>query len=74
MSVSIPLETMSVEEKILAIELIWDNLSSQANNITTPEWHKNILDEREKMLQQGIEQPVNWETAKRELRNKLNEN
>jgi len=74
MSVSIPLETMSVEEKILAMELIWDNLSSQANNITTPEWHKNILDEREKMLQQGIEQPVNWETAKRELRNKLNEN
>ncbi|NOQ37207.1 MAG: acyl-protein synthetase [Methylococcaceae bacterium] len=74
MSVSIPLETMTVEEKILAMELIWENLSAQASNIITPKWHEDILGEREKALQQGIEQPIDWEIAKKNLRNKLNEN
>lgn len=74
MSVSIPLETMSVEEKILAMELIWDDLSAQVENIESPKWHQSILMEREQALARGLEELVDWEVAKKELRRRLNEN
>jgi hypothetical protein len=74
MNIALPLESMSVEEKILTMELIWNDLSSQISNITSPNWHKDILNEREQSVQQGIEIPIDWEIAKQNLRHKLNEN
>ena len=33
---------MSIEEKTRAMETIWDDLCKQADNITSPSWHKNV--------------------------------
>jgi hypothetical protein len=61
----LPLESMSVEEKILTMELIWNDLSAQIANITSPNWHTAILNERQKSVQQGLETPIDWEIAKK---------
>lgn len=74
MNIALPLESMSGEEKILTMELIWNDLSAHISNITSPHWHKDILNEREQSVQQGIETPIDWEIAKQNLRRKLNEN
>ena len=74
MSVSIPLQTMSITEKILVMELIWDDLCLQAENIIFPEWHESVLYEREDAVKQGIDIFTDWEIAKKKLRSELDEN
>ena len=71
---SIPLQSMSIAEKILTMELIWDDLSAKANSIAIPKWHENILNERQQAIKQGVEVFIDWNVAKKNLRRKLNEN
>lgn len=37
---------LSLQEKIMAVEAIWDNIAEQADQIPVPEWHKQIIEER----------------------------
>ena len=53
MSVSLPLKTMTIEEKLQAMELLWDDLSHTSEAIKTPDWHKDVLDERRKKIASG---------------------
>jgi len=55
MSITIPLEKMSIEEKIQAMESIWDDLCNKADSIASPSWHKELLDEREEGIKRGLE-------------------
>lgn len=68
---AIPLEKMSVEEKIRAMELLWDDLCKNAGDITSPAWHEDVLAERDAMLKRGEDQFEDWESAKRHIRNKV---
>ncbi len=74
MTVAISLDTMTTEEKILTMELIWDDLISKATTLDSPNWHQSILESREQAVQQGLEVPLDWTAAKKELRRKLHEN
>jgi hypothetical protein len=42
MGILLPLEKMSKEDKIYAMETIWDNLCQKAESIPSPSWHKDI--------------------------------
>jgi hypothetical protein len=64
MSVSIPLEKLSIEEKIQMMELLWDDLRSRAGIITSPPWHGKILAERRAAVERGDEQVEDWQTAR----------
>lgn len=46
-------ERMTVEEKLRAMEEIWENLSRTEENIPVPQWHKDLLDERERLVREG---------------------
>jgi hypothetical protein len=47
----INLENMKTSEKFIAMEEIWDDLSKNVNaDEFTPDWHVDILDEREKKV------------------------
>ncbi len=39
MAISIPLESMSVEEKLQTMESIWEDLCRKSESITFPPWH-----------------------------------
>ena len=71
MASTLPLEKMSVEEKLQAMELLWDDLCSKAGGISSPGWHEDVLAEREAMQKRGDDQFDDWEAAKRNIRNKV---
>ncbi len=48
MIATLPLKKMSIQDKISAMESIWEDLCQNAGDIASPEWHKDILKEREK--------------------------
>ena len=38
---------MSREEQLLAMEMLWDELCHQAKEPESPEWHQQVLEERQ---------------------------
>jgi len=71
MSKSLPLKKMTIQEKLSAMELLWDDLTRSPETIESPEWHKTILDERRQRVAKGLAKFQDWETAKAEIRNKI---
>lgn len=71
MSVSLPLAKMSVEEKLQMMELLWEDLSSRTNEMTSPSWHGDILREREANIDRGTEQFEDWDEAKQKIEEEI---
>jgi hypothetical protein len=68
---TLPLEKMTTEEKIRAMETIWDDLCKKAESIPSPSWHKDILEEREKAIKDGKEEFIDWSEAKKQIEDKI---
>ncbi len=73
MKLELPLAEMSIAEKLAAMEALWDDLARHAPEQTAPEWHGEILAERERRLVAGQEEVLDWEEAKRRLRQEIHE-
>ena len=58
---------LPLREKLLVMEAIWEDLSREEQNLEVPQWHKEVLDERERLLAEGKAQFVDWEEAKRQI-------
>lgn len=71
MAINLPLEKMSIEEKIQAMESIWENLCAKADSLSSPPWHEKILNEREQGIKRGDDEFVDWDTAKKNIRNEI---
>lgn len=68
MQVTLPLDKMTVEEKLDLIDQIWENLSSNAEDVPMPAWHAELLREREQRLREGKAGFTDWDEAEREIR------
>jgi putative addiction module component (TIGR02574 family) len=71
MSFNLPLKDMSIQEKLAAMESLWEDLARTPEALESPAWHKDLLDERRQRLTEGQSRFVDWETAKADIRNKL---
>ena len=71
MSITKPLEEMSVAEKIQMMESLWDNLCQKPDGIESPAWHHDILAQREESLGTGEDAFEDWDSAKRNIRNQV---
>ena len=71
MEITLPLEKMSIEDKIRTMETLWDDLCQTAESIPSPSWHKDILDEREKAIENDEEELIDWSEAKRQIQDKI---
>jgi putative addiction module component (TIGR02574 family) len=67
----LPLKEMTIQEKLAAMESLWEDLARTPEAIESPAWHKEVLDERLHNLKEGKSQLIDWETAKEALRKKL---
>jgi len=47
------LKEMSKKEKLILMEQIWDSLLQEDDGIDTPQWHKEILEERMAKMKKG---------------------
>jgi len=68
MELTLQLEKMSTEEKIKAMEIIWDDFCKKADSKPSPPWHEEVLHDREQVVKNGDEEFVNWEKAKKTIR------
>ena len=71
MSAALPLDKMSTEEKLIAMEELWADLSRNQEQFESPRWHEEVLKEREERVKEGLERPIEWEVAKSELRRRF---
>ena len=71
MSITLPLEQMTTAEKLRVMEDIWADLTRSEQEFESPAWHESVLREREERVRSGDETPVDWEMAKKELRDRL---
>ncbi|MCF7966503.1 addiction module protein [Methylobacter sp. Wu8] len=67
----IEIEKLSVTEKIQVMESLWDSLCTDADNINSPAWHSEVLQQREEMLNDGTDTFIDWNDAKKDIRNQL---
>ena len=49
------------------MEAIWDDISREEQDLEVPQWHKEMLDERERLLAEGKAQFMDWEEARRQI-------
>lgn len=68
---SLPLDDMSLNEKLMAIEMIWDDICHSSINIPSPAWHGKVLNERDEKIASGEDDLMEWELAKKQLRKSL---
>ena len=71
MPIKLPLDEMTVQEKLAAMESLWEDLSRSPEAIESPAWHKDILDQRQQRIADGTAQFEDWEKAKDKIREKL---
>ena len=71
MDAVLPLDQMTIEEKLRAMETLWADLSRKADSFESPAWHADVLRERDQRVAEGKEPSVEWEVAKRKLRERL---
>jgi hypothetical protein len=58
---------MTLEEKLRAMEALWEDLCRREGDVPVPQWHKDLLDERERLVREGKAQFIDWETAKKRI-------
>jgi putative addiction module component (TIGR02574 family) len=62
---------MPLPEKLAMLEALWVEISSEPDKVETPEWHKDILDERLEAAERGEVEAIDWEIAKKQIRQML---
>ena len=67
MSVIEQIREMPLHEKLLTMEALWENLASSEESVEIPDWHKDVLDQRELLIAEGKAHFIDWEQAKKEI-------
>jgi hypothetical protein len=70
MSLTLPLSDMTLEEKLQAMEALWDDLSRNPALLASPTWHENVLREREQRLTRAETSFMDWDQAKAQIRSR----
>lgn len=70
MSVTLPLSEMTLEEKLQAMEALWEDLSRNPDSLESPAWHEDVLRERQERLSAGEAGFMDWEQAKAHIRSR----
>lgn len=59
---------LSKLEKIKVMEFIWNELTLEEQEFSSPKWHEKALKETEERMSKGEEKVINWSDAKKLLR------
>ncbi len=68
MHTTLPLHEMTTIEKLVVLDQIWDDLMRNADDIPSPNWHKEVLSARAKRANNGESEFIDWEQVKSRLR------
>ena len=54
MPVQLPFDEMTLADKLAVMESLWDNLSRCPGDLPSPDWHKPVLQERKRLVDEGL--------------------
>ena len=63
-----PLDRMTTEDKLSAMELLWEDLCRIPESVPSPPWHEDVLSAREECVREGKAQFCELATAKLKIR------
>ena len=61
------IQRLPLGEKLRIMEAIWEDLRLHADQVDVPQWHKDLLDERRKAVDEGKEEILGWDEVKHSL-------
>jgi len=64
MSPMLKLDSMSIEEKLEAMEALWADLCHNEEVLPVYEWQKEILNDRQRLIAEGKTRFIDWDEAK----------
>lgn len=70
---NLPLELMSLADKLALMETLWTDLSKQPEELPSPDWHHDVLLERKMAAEKGELQFIDWDQALHDLKGELRE-
>jgi len=70
MPVILPLQKMSRDEKLRAMEALWADLSKDDDRFESPAWHAQELREAERAMENRKAKFSDWDEAKKRIRRK----
>lgn len=56
------------------MEELWEDLRLRADAVPIPQWHKDLLDERERLIETGQAQFDDWDVAKKRITERTSHN
>lgn len=68
MGITTQLDQLSTTEKIRTMEYLWDGLCRHADEVSSPEWHGEVLAQREQVVTEGSAAFRDWEAEKSRIR------
>lgn len=74
MHIDLPLRKMTLADKLEMMELLWADISQQPAELPSPSWHRDVLEERRRLVAAGKLRFLDWDTAISELREELRGN
>ena len=70
MAITLPIKRMSREEKLRAMEALWEDLSREESQYESPAWHAKVLRQTERLVRAGKAKFSDWAVAKERIRRK----
>jgi len=67
MSMELQIDQMTLVEKLGLMEELWEDLRLRAQAVPIPQWHKDLLEQRERLVETGEAHFGDWETAKKRI-------
>lgn len=61
---TIEIKKMSVIERLQVMEALWDSLLYEETEIESPEWHRDILEDRKRKMKNGKAKFISLEKLK----------
>jgi hypothetical protein len=61
---TLPLSKMTRSEKLIAMESLWQDLSRDDAQFTSPAWHAEALKDAERLVKSGKATFSDWDEAK----------
>lgn len=62
---------LPLHEKLRLMEALWDEIVPEEAELQVPQWHKDLLDEREEAIREGRAEFIDWNTAKQQIRGSI---
>ena len=58
---------MTMAEKLRIMEELWDDLRVRADSVPVPQWHKDLIEERERLVDSGEAKFGDWDAVKKRI-------